>query len=161
MNISLCFQGTIETDGVDASIIKQNTTINRKMAQPKTKYKESEDVARYMESLAQEELNETKSKCVLMDSERRDLLYCMKETRTAQNKQVMVYTKMTRTKVPRHYRILQNKAKPAFAKSSEARLAKAKSSSVKIEEYEMYIKTRASVEKALCSYYGNETLQTR
>ncbi|ORE09056.1 hypothetical protein BCV72DRAFT_321325 [Rhizopus microsporus var. microsporus] len=160
MNISLCFQDTIETDGVGASIIKQNTTINRKMAQPKTKYKESEDVARYMESLIQEELNEAKSMCVLMDSERRDLLHCM-ETSTAQNKQVMVYTKMTRTKVSSHYRILQKKTKPASVKSSEAKLAKTKSSSVKIEEYETYIKTRASVEKVLCSYYGNETLQTK
>ncbi|PHZ09527.1 uncharacterized protein RHIMIDRAFT_240649 [Rhizopus microsporus ATCC 52813] len=150
MNISLCFQDTIETDGVGASIIKQNTTINRKMAQPKTKYKESEDVARYMESLIQEELNEAKSMCVLMDSERRDLLHCM-ETSTAQNKQVMVYTKMTRTKVSSHYRILQKKTKPASVKSSEAKLAKTKSSSVKIEEYETYIKTRASVEKPICT----------
>ncbi|CEG76434.1 hypothetical protein RMATCC62417_11331 [Rhizopus microsporus] len=161
MNKSVCFQGTTETDGVGASIIKQNTTTNRKMARPKTKHKESEDVARYMESLAQEELNETKSKCVLMDPGRRNQLYCMKETSAAQNKQVMVYTKMTRTKVSRHYRILQKKTKPASVKSSEAKLAKTKSFSVKIEEYETYIKTRASVEKVLCSYYGNETLQTK
>lgn len=106
MNKSLCFQGTIETDGVGASIIKQNTTTNRKMAQPKTKHKESEDVARYIQNLTQEDLNETKSKCVLVDPGRRDLLYCMKETSTAKNKQVMPYTKMTRTKVSRHYRIL-------------------------------------------------------
>ncbi|CEG77329.1 hypothetical protein RMATCC62417_12103 [Rhizopus microsporus] len=70
MNKSLCFQGTIETDGVGASIIKQNTATNRKMTRPKTKHEESEDVARYMESLTQEELNETKSKCVLIDPER-------------------------------------------------------------------------------------------
>lgn len=161
MNKSLCFQGTIETDGVGASIIKQNTTTNRKMTQPKTKHKESEDAARYIQNLTQEELNETKSKCVLMDPGRRDLLYCMKETSTAKNKQFMAYTNMTRTKVSRHYRILSKKTKPASVKSSKAKLAKTKSSSVKIEEYEMYIKTRASVEKVLCSYYGNETLQTK
>ncbi|CEG63188.1 hypothetical protein RMATCC62417_00375 [Rhizopus microsporus] len=147
MNKSLCFQGTIETDGVGASIIKQNTTTNRKMTQPKTKHKESEDAARYIQNLTQEELNETKSKCVLMDPGRRDLLYCMKETSTAKNKQFMAYTNMTRTKVSRHYRILSKKTKPASVKSSKAKLAKTKSSSVKIEEYEMYIKTRASVEK--------------
>lgn len=161
MNKSLCFQGTIETDGAGVSIIKQNTTTNRKMARLKTKHKESEDAARYIESLTQEELNETKSKCVFIDPGGRDQLYCMKETNTAQNKQAMVYTKMTRTKVSRHYRILQKKNKPASVKSSEAKLAKAKSSSVKIEEYETNIKTRASVEKVLCSYYGNETLQTK
>ncbi|CEJ02539.1 hypothetical protein RMCBS344292_16540 [Rhizopus microsporus] len=147
MNKSLCFQGTIETDGVGASIIKQNTTTNRKMTQPKTKHKESEDAARYIQNLTQEELNETKSKCVLMDPGRRDLLYCMKETSTAKNKQFMAYTNMTRMKVSRHYRILSKKTKPASVKSSKTKLAKTKSSFVKIEEYEMYIKTRASVEK--------------
>ncbi|CEG77330.1 hypothetical protein RMATCC62417_12104 [Rhizopus microsporus] len=68
---------------------------------------------------------------------------------------------MTRTKVSRHYRILRKKTEPASVKSSEAKLAKTKSSSVKIEEYETYIKTKASAEKVLCSYYGNETVQTK
>ncbi|PHZ10585.1 uncharacterized protein RHIMIDRAFT_239411 [Rhizopus microsporus ATCC 52813] len=78
----------------------------------------------------------TKSKCILMDLGRRDQLYCMKETSTVQNKQVMVYIKLTRTKVSRRYRILQKKTKLASVKSSEAKLAKTKSSYVKIEEYE-------------------------
>lgn len=158
------FQGTIETDGVCVSAIKQNTTTNRKPALPKTKNTESDNFTpRYIESLPQTELVETKVKCVLMDLGRQDLLYCMKETSASQKngKLVATYTKMTRIKLARLFKILRKKSMPVSIQSSEKHLSKTKSFSVNLEEYEEYIKARDLAEKVLGPYYGNETQQTK
>lgn len=75
-NKSLCFQGTIETDGVGVSIIKQNMSTSRKA--PLVINKKDNVHTAYIESLSQTELKQTEGKCVFMDPGRRDLLYCMK-----------------------------------------------------------------------------------
>lgn len=167
-NKLLKFQGTIESDGIGMSIIKQNTTTNRKAVLPKTKKntrnknKESgDDTLSYIESLTPAELEKTKDKCVLIDPGRRDVLYCMKETSTSHRKQVTTYTKMTRTRLARRYKILRKKSMPASVQSSEEILSKTKSFTVNLDEYEEYIKARALAEKVLGPYYGNETRQTK
>lgn len=86
-NKSLKFQGTIKSDGIGMSVIKQNTTTNRKTALPKiknntkaknnvkNKNEESDDnTLSYIESLTPTELVKTKDKCVLIDPGRRDML---------------------------------------------------------------------------------------
>jgi hypothetical protein len=155
---SLRFQGTIETDGVGVSILKQNTDTGRKIASRNTEPDESDNAMTYTENSSKAELVKTENKCVLMNPGRRNLLYCMKETSIVQENQVMVYTKMNRTKLDRHFKILRKKTKPAAVETSEAELSKTKSSSVDIEEYEEYVKKRALEEKALSSYYGNEII---
>ncbi|RCH99918.1 hypothetical protein CU097_014140 [Rhizopus azygosporus] len=136
-NKSLKFQGTIESDGID------------------------DDTPNYIESLTPAELAKTQGKCVLIDPGRRDLLYMMKETSISKRNQVATYTKPTRTKLARHYRILNKKTKPASVQSSEENLSKTKSFTVNLEKYEEYIKARALAEKVLGPYYGNETRQTK
>ncbi|KAI9256066.1 hypothetical protein EDC94DRAFT_586909 [Helicostylum pulchrum] len=162
---SLRFQGTLETDGVGVSVLKQNTdtdrrpsnaNISRKSANVKTTDEEIENT-KYIEHLTREELNEINGKCVLMDPGRRDLLYCMKETSTSREKQTSIYTKMERSKLARHFRILMKKTKPPIVQSSETKLSNTKSSSVDIEEYTKYVKVRALVSKTLYPYYGNKT----
>jgi hypothetical protein len=161
LNKSLRFQGTIETDGVGVSIIKQNTDTSRRMASINKKKNMFDDETEYIEGLTQAELKNTKGRCVLMDPGRRDLLYCMKETSTAKDKQTLVYTKMTRNKIARHFKILRKKTKPEMIKAAEVILSNTKSSSVDVGNYIKYIKARASVDTLLSEYYGNETQKTK
>ncbi|KAG1137121.1 hypothetical protein G6F37_011468 [Rhizopus arrhizus] len=76
---SLLFQGTLETDGVGVSIIKQNTDTSRKSPKPNTEKKVDSNQIEHIEGLGQADLKSTEGKCVLIDSGRRDLMYCMKK----------------------------------------------------------------------------------
>jgi hypothetical protein len=120
-----------------------------------------DDETEYIEGLTQAELKNTKGRCVLMDPGRRDLLYCMKETSKAKDKQILVYTKMTRNKIARHFKSLRKKTKPEMIKATEVILSNTKSSSVDVGNYIKYIKARASVDTLLSEYYGNETQKTK
>lgn len=99
----------------------------------------------------------TEGRCVLIDPGRRDLLYFMKETSTARDKQIVVHTKINRNKLQRHYRWLRQKTKPEAVQNAEVILSSTKSHSLKLEDYVHYIKTRAAVNNVLREYYGNET----
>ncbi|KAG1102007.1 hypothetical protein G6F39_002915 [Rhizopus arrhizus] len=77
----LRFQGTLETDGVGVSIIKQNTDTSRKSPKPNTEKKMDGNQIEHIEGLGQADLKSTEGKCVLIDPGRRDLIT------TAQNVQ--------------------------------------------------------------------------
>ncbi|ORE13462.1 hypothetical protein BCV71DRAFT_278073 [Rhizopus microsporus] len=145
----LHFEGTIETNGVGVSIIKQNVATTRK--------KKNDDDTRYIEALTPAELAKTSGKCVLVDPGQRDVLYCMKETSTAKQKEILAFRKTNRSKRPRHFRILGKLTKPSMIKNAETLLSKMQSSTVDLDTFVKYIKTRASVNKILGQYYGNET----
>ncbi|KAG2193824.1 hypothetical protein INT47_004691 [Mucor saturninus] len=132
---TLRFQGTLETNGVGVSIIKQNTDTS--------------------------DLKRTENKCVLIDPGRRDLLYCMKETSTVKEKQTLIFTKNNRSKWPRHFRYLRNQNKPLVVQEAETTLSKTESKSTNLENYIQYIKARSSVNDTLTDYYGNETLKPK
>ncbi|KAG1135445.1 hypothetical protein G6F37_012815 [Rhizopus arrhizus] len=102
----LRFQGTLETDGVDVSIIKQNTD-TRNSPKPNTEKKVDGNQAEHIEGLGQANLKRIEGKCVLIDPGRRDLMYCMKETSTVEEKQTLIFTKNNRSKCSRHFRYLR------------------------------------------------------
>jgi hypothetical protein len=81
---SLLFQGTLETDGVGASIIKQNTDTSRKSPKPNNETKVDSNQTEHIEGLGQADLKSTEGKCILVDPGRWDLMYCMKETSTVE-----------------------------------------------------------------------------
>ncbi|RCH78634.1 hypothetical protein CU098_001119, partial [Rhizopus stolonifer] len=83
---SLKFEGTIETDGIGVSVIKQDFSTSRK--QPG----ENEDQVKHVEILTRSQHAELQGKCVLIDPNRRDLLYCMKEDSTIDNKKLFRFT---------------------------------------------------------------------
>jgi hypothetical protein len=83
---SLRFQGTLETDGVGVSIIKQNTDTRRNSPKLNTEKKVDGNQTKYIEGLGQADLKSTEGKYVLIDPGRRDLMYCMKETSTVEEK---------------------------------------------------------------------------
>lgn len=108
---SLCFQGMILTDGVTATVLKQNFESGRRQkvnlaitpeqSSSSTKGRkgkrsepvDDEDGFKYIEDLTKNQLKETEDNCVLIDPGRRDILYCMKETSKVDNRQLFRFTK--------------------------------------------------------------------
>ncbi|GAA5806896.1 hypothetical protein MFLAVUS_000244 [Mucor flavus] len=83
---------------------------------------------KYVENLPQEQLIQTVGKYVLVDPGRRDLLYCLKETSTPDEKKTVIFTKNCYTKCFRHFRSLRKRNQPAVIKEAEANLSEAESS---------------------------------
>ncbi|CAO3691950.1 unnamed protein product [Rhizopus stolonifer] len=102
-NKSLQFQGTIETDGVGVSVLKQNVATGRKQPKMKTKEKRTDIEVDYIEDVQPSELKKDEDKYVLMDPGRRDLLFCMKETSTKKQPQVLTYAKTTKNKLAKTF----------------------------------------------------------
>ncbi|KAG1157186.1 hypothetical protein G6F37_006929 [Rhizopus arrhizus] len=136
---SLRFQGTLETDGVGVSIIKQNTHTSRKPPKPNIEKKVDGNQTEHIEGLGRVNLKSIEGKCVLIDPGRRDLMYCMKETSTVEEKQTLIFTKNNHSKCSRHFRYLRKHSK----------------------KFVQYIKTRASVKNILYEYYGNKTTKSK
>ncbi|KAG1138193.1 hypothetical protein G6F37_009653 [Rhizopus arrhizus] len=148
---SLRFQETLETDGVGIFIIKQNTNTSRKSPKPSTEKKVNGNQTEHIEGLGQSDLKSTESKCVLIDPGKRDLMYCMKETSTVEEKQTLIVTKNNRSKCSRHFRYLR-KPKQSFLDLN---------STLNLKKFVQYIKTRALVKNTLYEYYGNETTKSK
>jgi hypothetical protein len=143
----LRFQGILETDGVSVSIIKQNTDTSRKSPKPNAEKKVDGNQTEHIEGLDQADLKSTEGKCVLIDPGRRDLMYCMKETSTVEEKQTLIFIKNNRSKCSRHFRYLRRRAQPFVVQKAEAILSRSESNSVNLKKFVQYIKTRASVKK--------------
>ncbi|KAI8086847.1 uncharacterized protein B0P05DRAFT_578073 [Gilbertella persicaria] len=157
LNKSLRFQGTIETDGICASVLKQNITTGKK--QPRMNNKKTDTIdEEYVENILPATLKENQGKYVLIDPGRRDLMFCMQESSTKEKPQILKYTKITRNKLTRHNKILSKQNTPESVKIAQLILSKTVSSSVDITKFGDYIKTRASVTHVLTRYYGNETM---
>ncbi|KAG1392031.1 hypothetical protein G6F60_012263 [Rhizopus arrhizus] len=158
---SLRLQGTLETDGVGVSIIKQNTDTSIKLPKPNTEKKVDGNQTEHIEGLGQADLKSTEGKCVLIDPGRQDLMYCMKETSTVEEKQTLIFTKNNRSKCSRHFRYLRKRTQPFVVQKAEAILSRSESNSVDLKKFVQYIKTRASVKTILYEYYGNETTKSK
>ncbi|KAG1426211.1 hypothetical protein G6F58_001594 [Rhizopus delemar] len=158
---SLRFQGTLETDGVGVSIIKQNIDTSRKLPKPNTEKKLDGNQTEHTEGLGQADLKSTEGKCVLIDPRRRDLMNCMKETSTVEEKQTLIFTKNNRSKCSRNFRYLRKRTQPFVVQKAEAILSRSESNSVDSKKFVQYIKTKASVKNTLYEYYGNETTKSK
>ncbi|KAG1638458.1 hypothetical protein G6F44_008811 [Rhizopus delemar] len=158
---SLRFQGTLETDGVSVSIIKQNTNTSRKSSKPNTEKKVDGNQTEHIEGLDQADLKSTEAKCVLLDPGRRDLMYCLKETSTVEEKRTLIFTKNSRSKCSGHFRYLRKCTQPFVIQKAEATLFRPESNSVNLEKFVRYIKTRASGKHTLYEYYGNESTKSK
>ncbi|KAG1641913.1 hypothetical protein G6F44_005356 [Rhizopus delemar] len=155
---SLRFQGTLETDGIGVSIIKQNTNTSRKSPKPNTEKKVNGNQTEHIEGLGQADLKSTEGKCVLIDPGRRDL---MKETSTVEEKQTLIFTKNNRSKCSRHFRYLRKRTQLFVVQKAEAILSRSEPNSVNLRKFVQYIKTRVSVKTTLYEYYGNETTKSK
>ncbi|KAI9269752.1 hypothetical protein EDC94DRAFT_639391 [Helicostylum pulchrum] len=138
------FYGTLETDGVRVSIVKQNFDTNRKL--PRHNVKKEANRTEYIKELSQDELQNTESNCVLVDPGRQGIMFCLKETSTVGNKHRLICTKNDRSKRSRHF--------------PKAALSTTESKLVDFFKFTRYIKARAVVADTLYEYYGSKSQQS-
>ncbi|KAG1548595.1 hypothetical protein G6F45_002673 [Rhizopus arrhizus] len=131
---SLRFQETLETDRVGVSIIKQSTDTSRKSSNHDTEKKVDDNQTEHIEGLGQANLKSTEGKCVLIDPGRRDLMYCMKEASTVEEKQTLIFTKNNRSKCSRNFRYLKKHTRPFVVQEAEAILSRSESNSVNLKK---------------------------
>ncbi|PHZ17611.1 uncharacterized protein RHIMIDRAFT_254380 [Rhizopus microsporus ATCC 52813] len=134
------FKGTIETDGVEVSVVKQNFVTSKGSASNRNKPNNSIDKFRHIENMAQDNLIKTSSNCILIDHGRRYLLCCMHENSAPENKSIFRYTRNQRAKETKstHFRKLRQKLKPFTIQVIEDILCQIPSSSVKFSNYVNY-----------------------
>ncbi|KAG1560453.1 hypothetical protein G6F49_002680 [Rhizopus delemar] len=153
------FRGTIYTDGVGVSVLKQNYDTKKKGGSSGGKPKSIEaDEFQYIEKLGKEDLLAGVGKCVLIEPGRRDLLCCMHEKSTVENKMIYRYTsnqKAIETK-SRKFRKLRNNLKKDEVIETELFLSHFKSSTVNKEKFVEYLQERAKVIPVMKAYYLNE-----
>ena len=114
----------------------------------------------YIESLTREQLKEIEGKSVLIDSGRRDIFYCMKETSTSINRKLVFrFTKSQINKKSRQLRYLRNKLKPESIKLAELQLFRFPFATLDSEQFVQYLEARRHVREQLKNYYSNETLE--
>src|SRR6478735_12738411 len=157
----LRFQGTLETDGVGVSIIKQNTDTSRKSPKPNTEKKVDGNQTEHIEGLGQADLKSTEGKYVLINPGRQNLMYCMKETNTVEEKQILIFTKNNSSKCSRHFRYLRKRTQLFVVQKTEVTLSRSESNSIILKKFVQCIKTRASVKNTSYEYYGNETTKSK
>ncbi|KAG0753763.1 hypothetical protein G6F57_014079 [Rhizopus arrhizus] len=153
------FRGTIYTDGVGVSVLKQSYDTMKKGGSSGGKPKSIKaEEFQYIEKLGKEELLAGVGKCVLIDPGRRDLLYCMHEKSTVENKMIYRYTsnqKAIETK-SRKFRKLRNNLKRDEVIAAELSLSHFKSSTVNKDKFIEYLQERAKVTHVMKAYYLNE-----
>ncbi|KAI8095766.1 hypothetical protein BDF21DRAFT_435854 [Thamnidium elegans] len=149
-NKSIKFRGTIITDGVGISIVKQNFETSKSSTSGPKNNVVKEDF-QYIEEIPKEELLATKGKAVLIDPGRRGLLYCMHEDSTAKKKKMHRYTRNQKAKELKSakFRKLRQRFKPASIQERENKLSQCSSSTVNVDAYVEYLKVRVQVSPLL------------
>ncbi|ORE08235.1 hypothetical protein BCV72DRAFT_303884 [Rhizopus microsporus var. microsporus] len=151
--------GTIETDGVGVSIVKQNFDPARKGASSdRWRMITTDDSFVYAGNLSKSELLKTKDKCILIDPGRGDLLHCIHETSSPEKKSIFRYKRNQRAveMKSRRYRKLRQILKPDYIQSLEDQLSRLPASTVKSKVFAEYLEVKAQISECLKEYYCNE-----
>jgi hypothetical protein len=155
----LRFRGSIQTDGVGVSVLK--TTMDTRAGGPRQQAARSNVTEPNVLDLSPEELRATEGSCVLVDPNRRDLLFCMHENSTPEQPQLMRYTKNTQAKQrkERKYRNIQKAVKSQNENIglAEARLSLYSRSTTSVHVFSLYIHQRSTVAAVLTDHYSNTT----
>ncbi|CEG78856.1 hypothetical protein RMATCC62417_13396 [Rhizopus microsporus] len=145
-NKSIQFQGTVQTDGVGVSILKQNQE-TRKGGTRCSTTSDSVDEERiaYIHELTNEQLQETTNRCVFIDPGR-----C-----------IYRYTNNQRAKETksRKFRKLRQQKKPEEVQQAENELSKFPASTVNITKYSNYLRAKSRTNEVLSTYYSNEGMK--
>ncbi|KAG1045734.1 hypothetical protein G6F43_011232 [Rhizopus delemar] len=150
------FRGTIYIDGVGVLVLKQKYDTKKKGGSSGGKPKSIKaDEFQYIKQLGKEDLLADVGKCVLIDSDRRDLLYCIHGKSAVENKMIYQYTsnqKAIETK-SRKFRKLSNNLKRDEVIAAELSLSHFKSSTKNKDKFVEYLQERAKVTPAMKAYY--------
>jgi hypothetical protein len=109
------FTGWLRTDGesihITRSLTGQKTRYGARKRKRGLSTKEADDIIfRCLQDVPQEELCRLRGKCILIDPNRRDILYAMHESSTSDNPIIFRYTSMgrrTRTAAKKHQNLLR------------------------------------------------------
>ena len=152
---SLIFRGSLQTDGVGVSVIKQDQ--DSKAGGPRRSKKKKKEQEPHIGQLPITQLQQTTGKCVLLDLGRRDLLFGMHENSSVDNKQLHRYTSNQLSKETRSnkYRKLRAEVKNDFngALEAEAALSSCNRSTLDTDIYGKYLETRSRATLVLKSLY--------
>ncbi|OZJ04686.1 hypothetical protein BZG36_02542 [Bifiguratus adelaidae] len=154
---SLKFRGTIHTDGVGVTVLKQNCdTVKGGSGQRRNKMK-VKDNEPYIHKIQRQELDATEGRCVFMDPGRRDLLYAMHENSTPEAPLTYRYTRNQKAKETRsgRFKRLREKLKKQFAdvQKAENALALHTQSSIDPEAYRLYLGKRTEASSTMVAHY--------
>ncbi|KAI9335795.1 hypothetical protein BD770DRAFT_422731 [Pilaira anomala] len=131
------FRGTKMTDGIGISVIKQNFDTFK-----------GRNYDLQMEN-------------VFIDPGRRDLIYCMHEDSTVNNKKIYRYTRNQKAKETKStkFKKLRQQLKPKDIQDCEDKLSNCLPLTMKKEAFVEYLKIRAEVTSKMQEYYSNEDVE--
>jgi hypothetical protein len=155
----LKFRGSIQTDGVGVSVLKTN--FDTRAGGPRRQSLQIKIREPNVADLSQEELHAAEGRCVLVDPNRRDIMYCMHEASTPDVPQIMRYTKNTQAKLrkERKYRGIRQSVKDdnrAIAEA-EAKLSLFPRCTTSTVVYTRFIIQRSKVAALLFHHYSDTT----
>ncbi|KAI8053888.1 hypothetical protein BDF22DRAFT_644024 [Syncephalis plumigaleata] len=149
----LKFSGSIETDGVGVTVIKKGI----EKVTEEGGAKSAKDPFPYISKLGTDDHKAINGKCVAVDPGRRNLLFCVHENSTVENKRKYRYTKLHQDKMRRtkKYRKIREDCKKGnkAVQDAEAALSKAQGNTVSLGNYKKYLKYRAQHTDVLTSFY--------
>ncbi|KAM3578690.1 hypothetical protein VKS41_008890 [Umbelopsis sp. WA50703] len=153
----LKFRGSIQTDGVGVTVLKANS--DTRAGGPRQHAIRSTSTEPDISKLSLSDLRATRGQCVLIDPNRRDLMFCMHEDSTPDEPQIMRYTKNTQAKQrkERKYRdILQSvKQENGNIGQAEAKLSQVARSTTLPHTFALFVIQRSRVATMLSSHYSN------
>lgn len=147
----------IQTDDIGVSVLTQNKVFSK--GGTKGMHTKDKDEYQCINKLTARKLQKTTNKCVSIDPECRDLLYCMHERSKSNSKNdIYRYTLNQRAKETksRKFTKLRQYTKREEVKQFKAYLSKHPASTVNVFQFAEYLKARARVHRILSTYYTNE-----
>ena len=151
------FRGTLHTDGVGVTVIKTNE--DTRAGGPRHQINRRTEKEPNITDLSITELRATTGQCVLIDPNRRDLLFCMHENSTPEEPFVLRYTKNTQSKQrkERKFRKLRESKKQQSPNINEAeqKLGRVSRSTSLPHVFSLYLIERTKVSAELKNFYSN------
>ncbi|KAI8056096.1 hypothetical protein BDF22DRAFT_324147 [Syncephalis plumigaleata] len=147
------FSGSIETDGVGVTVLKKGI----EKVTEEGGAKSAKDPFPYISKLKADDHKAIDGKCVAVDPGRRNLLFCVHENSTVENKRKYRYTKLHQDKMRRtkKYRKIRDDCKEGnlAVQQAEVALSGTKGNTLSLQEYKKYLERRSQHSEVLTSFY--------
>ncbi|KAI8055234.1 hypothetical protein BDF22DRAFT_618639 [Syncephalis plumigaleata] len=147
------FSGSIETDGVGVTVLKKGI----EKVTEEGGAKSAKDPFPYISKLKADDHKAIDGKCVAVDPGRRNLLFCVHENSTVENKRKYRYTKLHQDKMRRtkKYRKIRDDCKEGnlAVQQAEVALSGTKGNTLSLQEYKEYLGRRSQHSEVLTSFY--------
>ena len=155
MGNRLRFYGTIQTDGVSLTVMKQNMPTNAGESRTKKSLKEKEE---YIHQQSPEYLQKSIGNCVLIDPGRRELLSCLHESSTPTSRKTWTYTIRQRDRERRlsHYRNLLLRLETPAVKEAREQLSLLRPDTCSLGRFLDFLRDRVGPSRVLSNHYEDD-----